>query len=128
MCSPITRIAAVQVTTNNEGTASTLASKFRTSKACSIIGFASSEHALEVRNLEARVEAVPSLFFGGNIGAAGLLTVRDFLAKYEQIGGSGYEPDVVTLPKRAFDPWGRDLEGISYRSFEQISGKPVVLA
>lgn len=86
------------------------------------------EHALEVRNLEARVEAVPSLFFGGNIGAAGLLTVRDFLAKYEQIGGSGYEPDVVTLPKRAFDPWGRDLEGISYRSFEQISGKPVVLA
>jgi NifB/MoaA-like Fe-S oxidoreductase len=86
------------------------------------------EDALEVRGLNAKVEAVPSVFFGGNIDAAGLLTVRDFIAKYSEITAGSYEPEIVTLPKRAFDPWGRDLEGVSYRSFEQMSGKPVVLA
>ena len=36
------------------------------------------ESALEKRGLTAEVKAVRSLFFGGNIEAAGLLTVRDF--------------------------------------------------
>lgn len=85
------------------------------------------EAALQKRELVARVESVPSVFFGGNIRAGGLLTVKDFVAKYEQISASGFTPDVVTLPKRAFDPWGRDLAGISYRAFEEITGKPVIL-
>jgi pyruvate-formate lyase-activating enzyme len=90
------------------------------------------EHALELRGLKATVEAVPSVFFGGNIGAAGLLTVRDFIARYGEIAGKDSEEDsefdIVTLPRRAFDPWGRDLEGVSYKAFEEIAGKPVVLA
>ena len=86
------------------------------------------EDALELRGLTAAVEGVPSLFFGGNIEAAGLLTVRDFLAAYSEIAGQGSEFGAVTLPKRAFDPWGRDLEGVSYKTFEQLSGKAVVLA
>lgn len=85
------------------------------------------EDALQKRGLVARVEAVPSVFFGGNIKAGGLLTVRDFVAKYQEIEASGFSPDVVTLPKRAFDPWGRDLSGISYRSFEEVTGKYVIL-
>jgi len=86
------------------------------------------EDALELRGLTTAVEGVPSLFFGGNIEAAGLLTVRDFLAAYSEIAGQGSEFGAVTLPKRAFDPWGRDLEGVSYKTFEQLSGKAVVLA
>jgi len=84
------------------------------------------EDALKMRGLEARVEAVPSVFFGGNIEAGGLLTVRDFAVAYGEIAGLDFDPDIVTLPKRAFDPWGRDLEGISYKVFEEITGKPVV--
>ncbi len=85
------------------------------------------ESALVKRGLSARVEAVPSLFFGGNIQAAGLLTVRDFLSVYEDVASSGFVPDVITLPKRAFDPWGRDLEGVRYKEIEMITGRPVVL-
>jgi len=84
--------------------------------------------ALQKRKLSARVEAVPSTFFGGNIRAAGLLTIKDFLAKYQEILAFGFTPDVVTLPKRAFDPWGRDLEGQDYRIFSERTGRPVILA
>ena len=86
------------------------------------------ESALLKRGLHARIEAVPSIFFGGNIQAAGLLTVRDFLAVYEDVASSGFLPDVITLPKRAFDPWGRDLECVRYKELEMITGRPVVLA
>ncbi|HHY16735.1 MAG TPA: DUF512 domain-containing protein [Firmicutes bacterium] len=86
------------------------------------------EDALEKRELSARVQAVESVFFGGNIQAGGLLTVRDFLAAYGRVSSDGFLPDLVTLPKRGFDPWGRDLEGVSYRAFEEITGKAVVLA
>ena len=85
------------------------------------------ESALEKRGLTAEVKAVRSLFFGGNIEAAGLLTVRDFLGSFEEVVSSGFEPGVVTLPKRAFDPWGRDLEGVRYKDFEVLTGCRVVL-
>lgn len=86
------------------------------------------ETALERRGLEARIVAVRSYFFGGNICVAGLLTVRDFLAAYRRAVQSRGEPSLVTLPARAFDPWGRDLEGVHYRVFSQETGVPVILA
>ncbi|HHY75299.1 MAG TPA: DUF512 domain-containing protein [Firmicutes bacterium] len=85
------------------------------------------EVALARRGLEARVVAVRSYFFGGNIQVAGLLTVRDFLAAYKRTVRHG-KPHTVTLPARAFDAWGRDLEGVHYRVFTQETGVPVVLA
>jgi hypothetical protein len=86
------------------------------------------EAALRRRGLEARTVAVRSYFFGGNIGVAGLLTVRDFLAAYRRAARKSGEPYLVTLPARAFDPWGRDLEGVHYRVFSQETGVPVILA
>lgn len=86
------------------------------------------EDALDRRGLAARVEAVESIFFGGNIQAGGLLTVRDFLAAYTKVTSSGFMPDTVTIPRRGFDPWGRDLEGITSRAFEEKIGKRVILA
>ncbi len=85
------------------------------------------EDMLRQRNLNAKVKAVPSIFFGGNIEVAGLLTVRDFIFAYENSDLRDFDPDFVTLPQRSFDPWGRDLEGISYKTFEEGIGKPIVL-
>lgn len=86
------------------------------------------EHVLRERELEAKVAPVRSRFFGGNIQAAGLLTVRDFWAAFQRIVNRGYSPAEVTLPRIAFDPWGRDLEGVHYRDFAQKCSVPVILA
>lgn len=61
-----------------------------------------------------RVQAVSSDFFGGNIAAAGLLTVHDYrlaLAKLELA-----EYDVILLPPVSFDETGVDLRGEDCRS------------
>lgn len=84
--------------------------------------------AVNKRELHVTVEPVPSRYFGGNIQAAGLLTVEDFLAKLEEVLSTGYVPDTVTVPSRAFDPWGRDLEGVSYRKIAETIGRPVILS
>lgn len=86
------------------------------------------EYALKESGLKARVVAVKSRFFGGNIQAAGLLTVRDFLYAFKGAAGEGPRPVEVTLPRIAFDPWGRDLEGVHYRVFAEKVDLPVVLA
>lgn len=86
------------------------------------------EHVLRERGVNAKVAAVRSRFFGGNIQAAGLLTVRDFWAAYERLVSDGFSPAEVTLPRIAFDAWGRDLEGVHYREFAERSGLPVILA
>jgi hypothetical protein len=66
---------------------------------------------LALKNLAFR--AVPSLFFGGSIAAAGLLTVEDFQAVLDR------EKDLksfkkILLPAIAFDSSGCDLSGSSY--------------
>ena len=86
------------------------------------------ESVLERRGLSARIVGVTSRFFGGNIQAAGLLTVRDFLSAYRKAVADGFEPAEVTLPRAAFDPWGRDLEGVHYKAFEEKTGTHVILA
>jgi len=71
---------------------------------------------------EVRVAAVPNRFFGGNITAAGLLTVADMeraLADY-LASHPGWRPDVVLLPARAFDGLGRDLLG---RHFMELADR-----
>lgn len=84
--------------------------------------------ALKERGLDARVVTVRSTFFGGNILAGGLLTVGDFLSAFKKANRGKEAPYAVTLPARAFDPWGRDLEGIHVRTFTQETGVPVILA
>jgi hypothetical protein len=66
---------------------------------------------LALKNLAFR--AVPSLFFGGSIAAAGLLTVEDFQAVLDR------EKDLksfkkILLPAIAFNSSGCDLSGSSY--------------
>lgn len=86
------------------------------------------EYVLRQREVPARVASVRSLFFGGNIQAAGLLTVRDFLSAYRRVVSEGYSPVEVTLPRIAFDHWGRDLEGVHFRTFAEKCSLPVILA
>ena len=80
--------------------------------------------ALKKRGLDARVVTVRSTFFGGNILAGGLLTVGDFLSAFKKANRGKEAPYAVTLPARAFDPWGRDLEGIHVRTFTQKPASP----
>lgn len=66
---------------------------------------------------------VESLFFGGNIGAAGLLTVRDYQATLDGLT-EGYER--ILLPPVSFDHSGLDLLGISCRDLANQLSLPLV--
>lgn len=73
----------------------------------------------------ARVYRVESQFFAGNIGAAGLLTVRDFARVLEaerRLDGA-----LVILPRRAFDHRGRDVTGASYMTLESFGCRVLVI-
>jgi len=94
----------------------------------SSLGIPIIKDALYKRGLSCQVVEVPSRFFGGNIQAAGLLTVRDFEEALKGVLSSGDTPEVITLPSRAFDPWGRDLEGVRYRTLAEKTGIQVILA
>ncbi len=82
---------------------------------------------LKDRDLDVRCHEVRSRFFGGNIQVAGLLTVSDFLSAFEEAVQTGGKPRQVTLPRVAFDPWGRDMEGVHFRTFEERTGCRVLL-
>lgn len=81
---------------------------------------------------------VPSRFFGGNIMAAGLLTVADFAAAWADrahraaavgasLAGEADEPDILLLPAAAFDARGRDLTGRSYDELADLAGIRVAI-
>lgn len=53
-------------------------------------------------------------YFGGNISAAGLLVVDDFICTIKNEIANGKRPDLFILPASAFDTRGRDLLGVSY--------------
>jgi len=71
--------------------------------------------------------AVPNRFFGGSIACAGLLTVADFVQGWEEKSRRkcGVQPDLILLPGVAFDFWGRDLTGRSYRELAGVTGLAV---
>lgn len=73
---------------------------------------------------EVEVREVKSLFFGGSIMAAGLLTVEDFRAALEERPGhaGSKRETLVLLPGLAFDHRGRDLAGRSYLELQDRFG------
>lgn len=85
---------------------------------------------------EIELLTVPSRFFGGNIMCAGLLTVADFTAAWEErfisagaaSGTVGVTPPgAILLPASAFDSRGRDLTGRSFKELAEITGAEVVI-
>jgi len=76
--------------------------------------------------LSLRVLPVPSRLFGGSISTAGLLVNSDFLAALQQYLSRERHPDLVLLPKAAFDYRGRDLTGQPYTVLERHVDTTVV--
>jgi hypothetical protein len=71
------------------------------------------------------VYEVPNAYLGGNIGAAGLLTVADYQAV---IGGfAGRRHDLILAPGKAFDANGRDLTDRSYLELDTGRAELVLL-
>jgi len=71
-------------------------------------------------DVKIEIQQVKNNFFGGSIGAAGLLTIDDFYAaylKYKELKGI---PELIIVPGEAFDYMGRDLTG---KSLEQLAEK-----
>lgn len=79
------------------------------------------------RDFEWRVIAAPNRFFGGSIGAAGLLVAGDMIAAVKEFlhDHPDWIPDLVLLPPVAFDHRGRDLTGHFYREVGEKTGLPV---
>ncbi|MDH7478532.1 MAG: radical SAM protein [Syntrophomonadaceae bacterium] len=73
------------------------------------------------------LQVVSNNLLGGNIGCAGLLTVSDLLAGYQQF--QIRHPQVklrqVLVPDAAFDHHGEDLCGRGFWDLEAAIGKPV---
>ena len=76
-----------------------------------------------------RVAAVKNLTFGGTIGAAGLLTVDDYLAAHAvllEAGADGAEPPAqILVPQESFDGNGFDLTRCHFSRLEQVTGSKV---
>jgi NifB/MoaA-like Fe-S oxidoreductase len=69
---------------------------------------------------------IGNLFFGGSIGAAGLLTCKDVIEGIEAIDYSNIQ--YLLLPPIMFDEYGRDLTGMGIWEIEETLGiKTVVL-
>ncbi len=62
--------------------------------------------------------------FGGSIGCAGLLTTTDLIAS---MPANNNRPDLLLLPKVAFDQSGRDITGVHYHRVQAAAGYRVEL-
>ncbi|VBB05828.1 radical sam [Lucifera butyrica] len=71
------------------------------------------------------VYKVPSLFFGGSIRAAGLLTVQDYQAVLDDITAAGH--DFIVLPRISFDGRGQDVTGRSYLDLKYQAAEIFIL-
>ncbi|AKX94010.1 DUF512 domain-containing protein [Neomoorella thermoacetica] len=78
-------------------------------------------------SLSLEVVVTPSRFFGGSIGCAGLLTLADFQAAWQDWQKNNGPADLIILPSIAFDYRGRDLVGEHYLSLAASTGVPVEL-
>ena len=67
---------------------------------------------------------VQSVYFGGNIGAAGLLTIADFKQALQQYSG---QYDAVLLPAIAFNDNDKDLTGASLYDWSQELTQEIIL-
>lgn len=66
---------------------------------------------------------VENVFFGGSIGAAGLLVVQDFIAAIQKVQEKAHgRYRRALLPGRPFDEKGHDLVGRSYLEIEEVTG------
>jgi hypothetical protein len=85
------------------------------------------EKAASALNIH-QVEAVENGTYGGNIMAAGLLMVEDFIRTGKKALEQWPDADLLLVPREPFDSLLRDLQGTSaYRISEEL-GRPVWLA
>lgn len=85
---------------------------------------------MELPGGQVAIQPVKNLFFGGSIKAAGLLTVTDFTAAFEEYCSchpSHPRPDLIIIPEEAFDCQGYDLMRHSYRELAKSTGIDVKL-
>lgn len=80
-----------------------------------------------IPNCDFYVYPVKNRFFGGSIGAAGLLTVDDFFRSYAAFIKDNPKPTLVLVPKEAFDYWGKDLTGQAHWELEALMGVKVII-
>lgn len=97
---------------------------------CSQLGAPAVSLAMEKAGLTAvQIVPVPSRFFGGSIGCAGLLTVADFFETAQKIFDEiDKKPDIFILPAIAFDNKGADLTGVNFKELQEKTGIIVKIA
>ncbi|MGM0472203.1 MAG: DUF512 domain-containing protein [Bacillota bacterium] len=79
-------------------------------------------------DIEIEIIPVSSQFFAGNIKAAGLLVVDDFLATIEQHQQQLEAADLVFVPQEPFNRWGYDLVGTSDEVLENKLSTPLIIS
>lgn len=72
------------------------------------------------------IQPVKNNFFGGSIGAAGLLTIDDFYRAYFQYKDLKGIPELVLVPREAFDYMGHDLIGQSIEELAEKTGVKII--
>ncbi|WP_214659319.1 DUF512 domain-containing protein [Candidatus Formimonas warabiya] len=74
-----------------------------------------------------RIQPVKNRLFGGSIGAAGLLTVEDLFAAYQEYHAGQGRPHLIMVPREAFDYQGYDLMGRPFWELEERTGIQVTV-
>jgi hypothetical protein len=85
---------------------------------------------LRIGPTAAEAVAVKNVTFGGTIGAAGLLTIDDYLEAYrtwaDSRPGSSPVPAQIIVPQESFDSRGQDLQRQHLSVLQQATGLPVL--
>lgn len=71
--------------------------------------------------------AVKNRTFGGTVRCAGLLTIDDYLAAWEDYCAGHPRPGALLIPMESFNSLGMDLTGRHVREIGRITGCPVAL-
>lgn len=82
---------------------------------------------LNIPPSRAEIHAVKNRTFGGSIKAAGLLTISDYIAAYEEFNKLHNRPGAILLPSESFNSLGYDLTGFHYEELRRHTGVPVLL-
>ncbi len=71
------------------------------------------------------IKAVKNLTFSGDIMAAGLLCISDYMAAYEEFTAEHEKPAALMVPGESFNSKGRDLKGVPFSAFKAAAGIPI---
>jgi sulfatase maturation enzyme AslB (radical SAM superfamily) len=118
---PVRAEAIKEVILDKPGKSLLLTSEFGYDAICKVI------ELMGIEKEQAEPVMVKNLTFGGNIRAAGLLTVDDYNKSYSEWRELNPEPSQLIVPLESFNSLGFDLKHTHYSELQKITDVQVIM-